>query len=120
IPPAFGGYPHARVMIDVNCWIGDFPFRHVPRTSAAVLASTLARVGASGAWVGHLPSAFWRDPTPGNAILHEQLEPYASVLHPAPCVRPDWPRWERRLRDAADRGAPALRVYPTQWGMGPG
>ena len=27
----------------------------------------LDREGLSGAWVGHLPSAFYRDPTPGNA-----------------------------------------------------
>ena len=34
-------------------------------------------------------------------------------------IRPDWPRWERALRDAADRGATAVRAYPPQWNMGP-
>ncbi|HET6679901.1 MAG TPA: hypothetical protein VFG84_01760, partial [Gemmatimonadaceae bacterium] len=34
-----------------------------------------------------------------------------------PVVRPDWPRWDRALRDAVDRGAPAIRAYPSQWSM---
>jgi len=107
-------------MIDANAWVGGFPFRHLPRTDAASLARTLAREGLAGAWVGHLPSAFWRDPTPGNAELYEALAPFADVLRPAPSVRPDWPGWERALRDAVDHGAPAVRAYPVQWGMGAG
>jgi len=106
-------------MIDVNAWIGDFPFRHVPRTDAASLAREVERAGLAGAWVGHLPSAFWRDPTPGNALLYEALAPFPT-LRPAPSVRPDWPRWEHELRNAIDRGVPALRAYPVQWGLGPG
>jgi predicted TIM-barrel fold metal-dependent hydrolase len=107
-------------MIDVNAWIGGFPFRHVPHPEPAVLARVLEREGLSGAWVGHLPSAFWRDPTPGNEALYAALAPHADVLHPAPCIRPDWPRWERHLHDAIERGAPAVRAYPVQWAMGPG
>jgi predicted TIM-barrel fold metal-dependent hydrolase len=107
-------------MIDVNAWIGGYPFRHVPHPEPAILARVLERERLTGAWVGHLPSAFWRDPTPGNAELYASLEPHRDVLAPAPCIRPDWPHWERQLRDAADRGAPAVRAYPMQWGMGPG
>jgi len=36
-----------------------------------------------------------------------------------PCIRPDWPGWERAVAAAADRGAPAVRAYPPQWGLGP-
>jgi hypothetical protein len=106
-------------MIDVNTWIGGYPFRHVPHPEAAVLARVVEREGLRGAWVGHLPSVWWRDPTPGNQELYEALAPFPT-LRPAPAIRPDWPRWERLLRDAADRRAPAVRAYPMQWGMGPG
>jgi predicted TIM-barrel fold metal-dependent hydrolase len=84
-----------------------------------VLARVLEREGLAAAWVGHLPSAFWRDPTPGNAELYAALAPHPT-LRAAPCVRPDWPGWERQVREAADRGAPAVRAYPQLWGMGPG
>jgi predicted TIM-barrel fold metal-dependent hydrolase len=106
-------------MIDVNAWIGSYPFRHLPHPEPDVLVRVLAREGLAGAWVGHLPSAFHRDPAPGNAHLYEALAPHDS-LRPAPCIRPDWPRWERELVEAAERGAPAVRAYPAQWGMGPG
>ena len=39
---------------------------------------------------------------------------------PVPTVRPDWPRWEQALDDAVAAGAPAVRLYPPQWGLGAG
>jgi predicted TIM-barrel fold metal-dependent hydrolase len=103
---------------DVNALIGAYPFRYVPHPDPEVLVRVLAREGLRGAWVGHLPSAFYRDPAPGNAALFAALEPHRDVLHPAPCIRPDWPRWERALRDVVEQGAAAIRAYPPQWGMG--
>jgi predicted TIM-barrel fold metal-dependent hydrolase len=108
------------IPVDVNCWIGGYPFRHVPHPEPAVLVRVLEREGIASAWVGHLPSAFHRDPTAGNAELYAAVAPHARVLQPAPCVRPDWPGWERTLREAVDLGAPAVRAYPPQWGMAPG
>ena len=103
--------------VDVHTFVGGYPFRAVPHPEPDVLARVLEREEIDGAWVGHLPSAFYRDPTPGNEALYALLEPFASVLLPAPVVRPDWPGWERTLAEAAERGAPAVRAYPPQWGM---
>ena len=79
----------------------------------------LERERLDGAWVGHLPSAFFRDPSAGNAQLYTALAVHAPVLRPVPTIRPDWPGWERALQRAVDAGAPAVRVYPTIWEMGP-
>ncbi|HSJ63860.1 MAG TPA: hypothetical protein VK922_08125 [Gemmatimonadaceae bacterium] len=105
--------------IDVHAYIGAYPFRQVPHPEPEVLARVLEREGASGAWVGSLPAAWHRDPAPANEELVARLAPHPT-LRPAPVVRPDWPRWERTLREAVDRGAPAVKAYPTHWGMGPG
>jgi len=105
-------------VIDVHSYVGAYPFRHVPHPDPDVLVRVLAREGIDGAWVGHLPSVFYRDPTHGNAALYGALAPHPAVLSPVPCVRPDWPGWERAVREAADHGAPAVRAYPPQWGMG--
>jgi hypothetical protein len=67
-----------------------------------------------------LPGAFHRDPVPSNRALYAALAPHRSVLHPAPIVRPDWPGWEDMLRTAVSEGAPAVRAYPTLWGLGAG
>jgi predicted TIM-barrel fold metal-dependent hydrolase len=106
-------------MIDVNAFVGTYPFRHVPHPEPAALLRVLEREGIDGAWVGHLPSAFYRDPAPGNRELFSVLEPHSAMLRPVAVVRPDWPRWAQALQAARDAGAPAIRVYPPQWGLGP-
>jgi len=105
--------------VDVHAFVGPYPFRYVPHPDPEILVRVLEREGTETAWVGHLPSAFHRDPRPGNLALYTALQPHAAVLQPAPAVRPDWPGWERELARAADAGAPAVRAYPPQWGLGP-
>lgn len=106
--------------IDVTSWVGGYPFRDVPHPEPEILVRVLEREEFSGAWVGHLPGAFHRDPVPSNRALYAALARHRAVLHPAPIVRPDWPRWEQMLRTATDEGAPAVRAYPMQWGYGVG
>ncbi len=106
--------------VDVNAWIGSYPFRDIPHPDADVLVRVLEREGFAGAWVGHLPGAFYRDPAPSNRALYRAIAAYRGTLHPAPIVRPDWPHWELALATAHSEGAPAIRVYPAQWGLGAG
>lgn len=106
--------------VDVTAWIGSYPFRDIPHPDPDVLVRVLEREGFGGAWTGSLPAAFHRDPVPSNRELYRTLRPYREHLSPAPVVRPDWPGWERTLADAVGEGAPAVRVYPAQWGYAPG
>ena len=106
------------MLSDLNAFIGPYPFRHIPHPDPATLVRVLDREGIDDAWVGHLPSAFYRDPSLGNAELYKALEPFSDRLRPAPAIRPDWPRWERAVDAAHDAGAPVVRAYPPQWGLG--
>jgi hypothetical protein len=106
-------------LIDVNTLIGAYPFRYVPHPDPDVLVRVLDREEIDAAWVGHLPSAFYRDPTPGNRELFSSLSTFSNRLFPVPTIRPDWPNWESALVGAANSGAVAIRVYPPQWGLGP-
>lgn len=106
--------------VDVNCWIGGYPFRDVPHPDPEILVKVLAREGIESAWVGYLPGAFHRDPAPANRILYAALKSHAPILLPAPIIRPDWPGWRDELARAVEAGAPAVRAYPMQWGYGPG
>lgn len=110
---------HVSCTTDVNTFIGPYPFRHVPHPDPDVLVKLLAREKVQRAWVGHLPSAFYRDPSHGNSELFAATQPYAATLSPVPTIRPDWPKWETTLADAVALGVPAVRAYPPQWGMGP-
>jgi len=106
-------------VIDCAAYVGSYPFRQLPHPDPDVLIRVLAREGLGGAWVGWLPAPWQRDPLAANDALFAALEPHRQTLQPAPVVRPDWPRWERTLRDVIDRGARAIRAYPMHWGMGP-
>ena len=105
--------------VDVHAWIGGYPWRHLPSHDPQSLRDALAREQLGGAWVGHLPSAWWRDPAPGNRELVSALARHQGVLWPVLCVRPDWPRWRDEITVALDHGAPAVRAYPTIAGLGP-
>jgi hypothetical protein len=98
--------PRAPVPLDCNAYIGAFPFRHVPHPDPDVLVRVLAREGIASAWVGHLPSAFHRDPTAGNAELVRALA-YAPVLRPAPSSRP-----LTGMARGARRWSPRVRRHP--------
>ena len=106
------------MITDVDTLIGSYPFRHVPHPDPDVLVRVLDREEIHEAWVGHLPSAFYRDPVPGNVELLAAVAPHRDRLRPVPAIRPDWPHWERALAAAASDGAPAIRAYPPQWGLG--
>lgn len=106
-------------MIDVDTLIGPFPFRHVPHPEPEMIDKVVQRDGLDGAWVGHLPSAWHRDPSLGNDELFKALGKFPR-LKPVPTIRPDWPKWEDSLSHAAEKGAVAIRAYPQHWGMGPG
>ena len=105
--------------VDPSVFIGPYPFRYVPHPDPDVLVRVMEREAIDHAWVGHLPSVWYRDPSPGNAELYRALEPFRDRLSPAPAVRPDFPDWEHALDQAASAGAAAVRIYPAQWQLGP-
>ncbi len=104
--------------IDVNSFVGAYPFRRVPGTSTDSLLSAMDRVGIDQAWISHLPSVFWRDPASGNDWLY-QTTGRLDRLRPVPAVHPGLAGWEQQVRNARDAGVPALRCDPTFYGIDP-
>jgi uncharacterized protein len=104
--------------IDVNAFVGPYPYRPVPGTAPEALRRAMDRVAIDEAWVSYLPAVFWQVPVEGNARLYDtvQAEPR---LKPVPAVHPGLAGWESTLGEAADRGAPAVRCDPTYYGLDP-
>lgn len=98
-------------MIDVWCTIGAYPWRQVPGTSPEAVLESMARTGVKEGWVSHLPGMFWKDPAPGNQELYQVTEGEAR-LRPVPVIHPGLPHWERDIRAAVERKAPAVRADP--------
>ena len=106
-------------LTDHNALIGPYPFRRLPEPTPQRLLGELDRLGLADAWVGHLPSVHYRDVAAGNAELFEALAPHAARLRPVPAVNPAYPGWEREVARARAAGAPAVRTYPTHFGVDP-
>jgi len=104
--------------IDVNAFVGSYPFRRVPGTAPDALLAAMDRTELDQAWVTHLPGVFWRDPTEGNGWLVECARRYPRLL-PVPAVHPGLTNWPDTLRAAVDAGAPAVRADPTFYGIDP-
>jgi hypothetical protein len=106
-------------LTDHNALIGPYPFRRLPEPTPERLLAEMDRLGIGAAWVGHLPSVFYRDVAAGNDELFAALERHRGRLHPVPAVNPAYPGWERELARARAAGAPAVRTYPMHFGVDP-
>ena len=104
--------------IDVNAFLGAYPYRRVPGTSVGALLKAMARTAVDTAWVSHLPSLFWRDPMEGNAWLYQTVS-RERQLKAVPAVHPGLNGWEAALGEAADRGASVVRCDPAYYGLEP-
>jgi uncharacterized protein len=104
--------------IDVNSFLGAYPFRRVPGTSPRALLEAMNRTAIDQAWVSHLPSIFWRDPAAGNQWLYETTQ-QDQRFRPVPAVHPGLGGWEKVVAEASLAGAPAVRCDPTYYGLDP-
>jgi uncharacterized protein len=104
--------------IDVNAFVGAYPFRRVPGTSPEAVLRAMDRVKVEQAWVTHLPGIFWRDPAAGNPWLYETAAKH-DRLQPVPAVHPGLDGWTDVLGDAKAAGVPAVRCDPTFYGLDP-
>ncbi len=112
------GIRQRLMRVDVNSFLGAYPFRRVPGTSPEALLRAMDRVTVEEGWVTHLPSIFWREPAEGNAWLYEITERHHRLL-PVPAVHPGLAGWEQVIGQARSEGAPAVRCDPTYYGLDP-
>lgn len=102
--------------IDVNAFLGPFPFRRIESTTPEQLLSAMERTAIDEAWAAWLPAVLWRDPMEGNALLYDAA---TARIRPVPAIHPGLPGWERELAQAASRGVPAVRCDPLYYGLAP-
>jgi predicted TIM-barrel fold metal-dependent hydrolase len=109
VPSAVSNTPDP--LIDLNAWVGSFPFRSVAATPDSLLAR-MDRFGIEIAAVSSIESAYHRNVQPANDQLFEALADYRDRLVPIPTVSPTYPKWEQDLATAVDSGARGIRLIP--------
>lgn len=103
--------------VDHNALVGPYPYRRLPDPTPERLVADLERLGIARAWVGHVPSIYYRDVAAGNDELLRWLEPHRARLLPVPAVNPAYPGWEREVERARAEECPAVRSYPAHYGF---
>ena len=103
-------------LVDHNALVGPYPFRRLPDPTPERLAADMSRLGIARAWVGHVPTIFYRDTAAGNDELLQALERHRARLLPVLGVNPCYPAWERQVDRARAEGCPAVRSYPSHYG----
>lgn len=109
--------PEIPNLTDHNALVGHYPFRRLPDPTPERLLIEMDRLGIADAWVGHVPSMYYRDAAAGNDELFSALAEHRARLFPVPAVNPAFPGWEREIARARSEGCPAVRTYPAHYGF---
>jgi predicted TIM-barrel fold metal-dependent hydrolase len=83
-------------LIDVNCWLGSWPFQRFDIRSAGDLADHLEKRGVVRALVSHLGAVFYADVDAYNRELFEACSGVDTLL-PVPVINPAVPGWRDDL-----------------------
>lgn len=100
-------------MIDVNAYLGRWPFRHLPLEETDRLIAKLTSLGIRRAWVSPFEALLHRDVSGVNARLVGECRKYPEFLVPFGMVNPALPGWQSDLRRCAEEyGMPGIRLFP--------
>jgi predicted TIM-barrel fold metal-dependent hydrolase len=91
------------MIIDVNAFLGHYPFRRLPFNRAEQMVELMDRSGIDRAVVSSLHAAFYRDAHRGNEELFEETKAHQARFIPVVTVNPKYVGWERDLAEAVER-----------------
>lgn len=101
------------MIVDMNAYIGHWPFRRLRYNDADGLLALMDRAGIDRACVSSASAIFYKNSQSGNEELHEQIERHADRLIPFAVINPTYADWEHDLQVCVEQfGARGLRLYP--------
>ena len=105
------------MLIDVNTYIGHWPFRQLRHNTAQGLLRQMDRRGIDRAVVASIHGIFYKNAHPANEELAKETRRYRDRLLPFATLNPTYPGWEEDLRRCAeDLELCGIRLYPQYHG----
>jgi predicted TIM-barrel fold metal-dependent hydrolase len=105
------------MLIDVNTYIGHWPFRQLRHNTAEALVRRMDERGIDWAVVASIDGVLYKNVHPANESLCAQAQPFQDRLIPFAALNPTYPGWQEDLRRCAeDLGLSGLRLYPQYHG----
>ena len=106
------------MIIDVNAWIGSWPFRSLRDHTPEALVARMDRSGIDVAAVSPIEAIFHRNAQPANERLAEAVSPHRGRLVPLATLNPTYTRWEDDLKACHERlGMKGVRLFPAYQGF---
>ncbi len=101
------------MIYDADTWIGHWPYRRLPRTTAAELLQQMDSQGIDKALVGSLQGIFYKDSHEANRELAEAVRRHRDRLIPCAIINPTYFGWADDLKQCREEFAmPVLRLIP--------
>ena len=100
------------MLIDVNTYIGDWPFRELRHNTAQKLLRQMDKKGIDQAWVSSASGVFYKNPQTANDDLARQSRRHRDRLVPFAVINPTYADWQHDLCACAERGFRGIRLYP--------
>ncbi|MGC9318940.1 MAG: amidohydrolase family protein [Armatimonadota bacterium] len=109
------------MIIDLNAYLGHWPFRRLRHNDAEGLLALMDRSGIDMACVSSASAIFYKNSQAGNEELAEDIADHRDRLIPFAVINPTYADWEHDLQVCVqDLGARGLRLYPNYHGYGLG
>lgn len=110
------------MMIDVNAYIGHWPFRKLMCNTPEGLDGIAKKASITHMLVSSLPAIFYKDTMQGNLELLEELKSYngETKLIPYAVINPTYPAWrEDMARCVKELGFRGIELCPVYHGYSP-
>jgi uncharacterized protein len=105
------------MIIDINAWLGHYPWRQLRNNDARSLVALMDRVGINKAIVSSIDAIYYNNPQSGNEQLYAETGPYLDRLIPFGTINPTYAGWEHDLIVChEDWGMRGLRAFPVHHG----
>lgn len=104
-------------LLDINAWLGHYPWRHLRHNDASSLVALMDQVGIDQAVVSSIDAVYYNNPQPGNEQLAADTGRYPERLIPFATINPTFAGWERDLATCHEEwGMRGLRAFPVHHG----
>lgn len=101
------------MIIDVNAYLGHWPFRQLRHNTVKGLLNLMDRNGIDKAMVSSINAIFYKNCHAGNEELAIEIKTHRDRLIPFATLNPQYSGWEDDLKQCGeDFGMAGLRVFP--------
>lgn len=100
------------MIIDINTYIGHYPFRSVDRSTPSELVALMDEFGISKACVSSISGVFYRDVARGNYELLKDIKPYNDRFVPFCNINPKYTYVCEDLIECNRLGFKGVKLFP--------